>query len=126
MKMSSWVCSQAWSALRGLDAQQLLLVVPLVQRPRLVESLVALQPDQVRAGGPGDRLGELGLADARRPLDEQRLLQRAGEVRRGGRRLVREVAGIVQPLGRVGRGVEPGGHRLSVEAAQHGARLGTA
>ena len=35
-----------------LDAQQLLLVVPLVERAGLVEPLVALQPDQVGAGRP--------------------------------------------------------------------------
>jgi hypothetical protein len=54
-------------ALGRLDAQQLLLVVPLVQRPRLVQALVALQADELGAGGGGDRLGQLGLADAGRP-----------------------------------------------------------
>ena len=43
---------RAVGALRRLDAQQLLLVVPLVQRPRLVEALVALQPDQLRRRSP--------------------------------------------------------------------------
>ena len=95
-------------ALRSLDAEQLLLVVPLVERPRLVEALVALQPDQVGAGRPADRLGQLGLADAGRTLDEQRLLERAGEVRRGRGRRVGEVADLAQPGGGVvGRG-EPG------------------
>ena len=75
MKMSSWVSSHDSVAAAGLDAQQLLLVVPLVERARLVEPLVALQPHQLGAGGPRDRLGELGLADAGRALDEQRLLQ---------------------------------------------------
>ena len=36
---------------RSLDAEQLLLVVPLVERARLVETLVALEPDQLRARG---------------------------------------------------------------------------
>ena len=77
MKMSSCVWSHAWSARCGLDAQQLLLVVPLVERPRLVEALVALQPDQLGAGGLGDGLGQLGLAHAGRAFDEQWLAQRA-------------------------------------------------
>ena len=64
----------------GLDPQQLLLVVPLVQRLGLVEALVALQPDEPGAGDLGDRLGELGLADAGRSLDQHRLLEPVGEV----------------------------------------------
>ena len=93
MKMSSWVSSQRLVRAAGLDAEQLLLVVPLVERPRLVETLVALQPDQVGARRARHRLGQLGLADPGRPLDQQRLLQRAREVgrRRGG--AVSEVAG---------------------------------
>ena len=97
----------------GLDPQQLLLVVPLVERPRLVEPLVALQAHQVRARRAGDRLGQLGLADAGRPLHQQRLLERAGE--EGGRRggPVGEVAGLGEPArGVVGRG-EPG-HPASI------------
>ena len=92
----------------GLDAQQLLLVVPLVERARLVQPLVALQPDQLGAGDPRDRLGQLGLADPGRALDQQRLLEHAGEV--GGRRRGRvgQVAGRGEPFGDlVGRG-EPG------------------
>ena len=121
VKMSSWVSSHARSSPLGLDAQQLLLVVPLVERARLVEPLVALQPDQLGAGRPRHRLGQLGLADAGRALDQQRLLQRSGEVRRGGGRRVGEVAGGVQPGGGVGGGGEPGGHGASL-----GARPGSA
>src|SRR3954466_10273006 len=43
----------------GLDAQQLLLVVPLIDGLRLVEALVALETDQARAGDRRARLGEL-------------------------------------------------------------------
>ena len=64
----------------GLDPQQLLLVVPLVQRLGLVEPLVALQPDEPRAGDLGHRLGQLGLADPGRALDQHRLLEPVGEV----------------------------------------------
>ena len=59
--------------LLGLDAQKLLLVVPLVERLGLIEALVALQPDEPAAGHSGDGLGEFGLARAGRALDEHRL-----------------------------------------------------
>src|SRR5699024_2226440 len=79
-------------ALAGLDAQDLLGVVPLVQGTGLVDALVALQSDEFGLGGGGDGLGELGLADARRALDEQRLAQPVGEVDDGGCGTVGEVA----------------------------------
>ena len=69
----------------GLDPQQLLAVVPLVQRLRLVEALVALQADQLAAGGPRERLRELGLADPGGALDEDRLAEPLGEVARRAR-----------------------------------------
>ncbi|HEY8304744.1 MAG TPA: MoxR family ATPase, partial [Solirubrobacteraceae bacterium] len=47
----------------GLDAQQLLAVVPLIQRLGLVEALVTLQADQLALEKARERLGELGLAD---------------------------------------------------------------
>src|SRR5437763_332294 len=63
----------------GLDAQQLLLVVPLVEGLRLVEALVALEPDEPGAGRGGDGLGQLGLAHAGRAFDEYGLLQPVGQ-----------------------------------------------
>ena len=49
-KMSSETSAHSWSSpLLGLDPQQLLLVVPLVEGLGLVETLVALQPDESRA-----------------------------------------------------------------------------
>jgi hypothetical protein len=79
--------------LARLDAQELLLVVPLVERARLVEPLVALQPDELGTNRGGDRLRELGLADACGPLDEQRLAEavRQEDRRRDG--VVGQVAG---------------------------------
>ena len=74
-KMSSWTSSQPVSVGLGLDPQQLLAVVPLVQRLGLVEALVALQPHELAAEVGGERLGELGLADAGRALDEHRLAE---------------------------------------------------
>ena len=73
-KMSSWTAPAGAVGL-GLDAQQLLAVVPLVQRLGLVEPLVALQAHELAAEIAGQRLGELGLADAGRPLDEHRLAE---------------------------------------------------
>jgi hypothetical protein len=97
-------------AATGLDPEQLLLVVPLVERARLVEALVALQPDQLGSRRARHRLGQLSLADAGRTLDQQRLLQRPREVRRQCGRIVGEVAGRAQPCGRVVGGLEPGRH----------------
>ena len=118
----------------GLDPQQLLLVVPLVERPGLVETLVALEPDQLRARRAGDRLGQLGLAHTCRPLDEQWLLQRSREVGRRGRRRVGEVPDRGQLLLCIGRGLEPHrllgglgrllGHPVIVPAAPAGRRRG--
>ena len=70
----------------GLDPQQLLAVVPLVQRLGLVEALVALEPDQAALGGAAERLGQLGLAHAGRALDEHRLAELVRQVgdERGG------------------------------------------
>src|SRR5215470_2873504 len=67
----------------GLNAQQLLLVVPLVQRLGLVEALVALQPDEVGAQRLRQHLADLGLAGAGRAFDQQRPLERKGEVENG-------------------------------------------
>src|SRR4029450_4753204 len=63
----------------GLDAQQLLLVVPLVQGLGLVQALVALEPDQPGPGGGGQGLGQLGLADPGWPLGQDGLLQPVGQ-----------------------------------------------
>jgi hypothetical protein len=93
-----------------LDPEQLLLVVPLIKRSRLVQTFVALESDEVGRRGAGDGLRELGLAYAGRALDEQRLLERAREVDRRGRRLVGEVPDLGQPfLGVIG-GLEPRHH----------------
>ncbi len=94
----------------GLDPQQLLAVVPLVQRLGLVEPLVALQADQLAPGGARERLGQLGLADPRRTLDQDRLLKPLGEEgdQRGG--LVGEVADLRQRVLHLGdRAIGHGG-----------------
>ena len=95
-KMSSSTSSQVCRpvAALGLDAQELLLVVPLVERLGLVEALVALEADEAGAGHLGDRLGQLGLAGAGRALDEDRLLQPVGEVDDAGDALVGQVVDL--------------------------------
>ena len=96
----------------GLDPQQLLAVVPLVQRLGLVEALVALQADQLAAGRARDRLRQLGLADARGALDQHRLAETAGEEGHERGRLVRRDS----PPHRVVRGpVRSSGTRRSRE-----------
>src|SRR5262249_57780688 len=49
---------------------------------RLVQALVALQPEQVRAEHAGEHLAQLGLAGAGWALREQRLLEREGQEER--------------------------------------------
>ncbi len=56
-----------------------------------VDALVALQADEPRAGGGGERSGHLGLAHPGLPLEQQRLLERGGQEHRGGERPVGQV-----------------------------------
>ncbi len=65
----------------GLDPQQLLAVVPLVQRLGLVEAFVALQADEGPLQVFGERLGELGLANAGGAFDEHGLSELGREER---------------------------------------------
>src|SRR5690606_4273986 len=78
--------------------EELLGVLPLVERPALVEAFVALEADERPAGGARERDGELRLADARRALDQDGLLQALGEEDRGGDLPGREVAGLAELL----------------------------
>ena len=96
--MSSSISLHESAVALGLDAQQLLLVVPLVERLGLVEALVALQADEAGAGHLGDGLGELGLAGAGRALDEDRLAQPVGEEHDAGDALVGEVVDLLQSV----------------------------
>ena len=80
----------------GLDAQQLLAVVPLVQRLRLVEALVALQAHELAPEVRRERLRQLGLADAGGTLDEHRLAELRRQVGDERGRLARQVADRAQ------------------------------
>ena len=86
-----------------LDVQELLLVVPLVERGRGVEPFVALQADQVGLEHAGHDLGDLGLAHAGVAFDQQRLLEVEGQVHRGRHRRIGDV------LGRFHQLLDPGG-----------------
>jgi len=91
--------------------QQLPRVVPVVERVMQIDALVALQADQTGAGGPGQRLGDLRLADPGVALEQQRLAQLGGQEDRCAQRTVGEVAlpgegladrvGAAQRLGQV-------------------------
>ena len=114
----------------GAQREQLARVVPVVERVVEVDPLVALQADQARARGRGERLGHLRLPDARLALEQQRLLERrrrgtpsvasaaVGEVvllAERGRDLVdRRPGGSEAPL----RGLPPPSARASVEHAR--------
>src|SRR6185369_14991823 len=63
-----------------LNAQELLLIVPLVERVRVVETLVALEADELGPEHRRDHLRELGLSRPRRSFDEERLLEDEREV----------------------------------------------
>src|SRR4051794_30794207 len=86
------------AALGGAQREELARVVPVVQRLVDVDALVALEADQPRAGGRGERLGDLRLPDARLALDQQRLAELGGEEDRGGQGAVGEVALLAQRL----------------------------
>ena len=85
----------ALAALLEPDVQQLLRVVPLVERRGGVEPLVALQADQVGVEHPRQHLGDLGLADARVALDQERLLERHRQVHRGRDGGIGDVLGLL-------------------------------
>ncbi len=99
--MSSWTSSQPAESDLGLDPQQLLAVVPLVQRLGLVEPLVALQAHERPPQVAGERLGELGLADTGGTFDQDRLAELGRQERdqRGVR--ARQITGAAQPGGDV-------------------------
>src|SRR3954454_18327629 len=80
----------------GLDAQELLAVVPLVQRLGLVEALVALQAHEPAVEVVRQRARELGLPDAGGALDEDRLAALCGEERDERGRLAGEIADRAQ------------------------------
>ena len=102
-------------AFARLDGEQLALIVPLVERGVLVETLVALQADQLGLVHVGERLRHLGLADARLAFDQQRALEKIHQPERG-----REVAvgDVADPDGRVTVGAWLGRRHYARELAR--------
>ena len=109
---------------QDLRVEELLRILPLVERLGLVEPLVALQANELGRERRGQRLGELGLADAGRPLDEDRLLHAVGEVDRGGDAAVAHVVVGAQARDDVVDAGEGGHHQpqpSTVNASRGGA-----
>ena len=77
----------------NLRVEELLAVLPLVQRLRFVEPLVTLHPNERKIEVVGGGARELRLPDAGRSFHEDRLAQVAGEID-GRRRLA--IADIVR------------------------------
>jgi hypothetical protein len=71
---------------------------PLVEGLRLVEALVALEPDQLSPHGPCERLGQLCLPDTGRTLDQDRLAKPRRQKDDRSQTPVRDVALLGQPL----------------------------
>ena len=75
---------------------------------RLVDALVALQAHEPCPGRRRDGLGQLGLADTGRSLDEQGLAEPVGEEDGRGDGVGGEVPGRGEPAAHVVDGVEAG------------------
>src|SRR5262249_56268747 len=82
--------------LRQPDRQQLARVVPLVERLRRGQALVALEPQQRRSQCLGQRLARLGLAHPRLAFQEDGLPHPRGQEQRRPECLVRQVSGGVE------------------------------
>ena len=67
-----------------LDAQQLLLVIPLVEGLALVQALVALEAHQLPVQSGGHDLGDFGFSYAGGALNEQGPAQPEGHQQGGG------------------------------------------
>ena len=90
---------------RHPDGDHLRRIVPLVDRRRHVEPLVALQADQPAPERRGQHLGDLGLADAGLAFEEQRTAHLEREKQHGRQRAVGEIIGRREQVeGRVDRG----------------------
>ena len=81
------------------DREHLACVAPVVQRVRGVDALVALQPDQACAEHVGERLRDLGLADAGLTLEQQRLAERERHVQHRREAAISQVRAAGELLG---------------------------
>src|SRR5262245_4581889 len=81
-----------------LRVEELLGVLPLVERLALVQPFVALQTKEPPARDVGQRLRQLGFAHARRSLDEHGAAHALGEKHHGGDAAVGDVPGVLEVL----------------------------
>ena len=97
-KMSDASASLSTLALRlgQSDLDHLSRVVPFVHRRCGVEALVALQADERAAEGPGQHLGDLGLADAGLAFEKQRATKLQREEDAGGEPAIAEVVVLLE------------------------------
>src|SRR5690606_11004684 len=82
---------------------------PLVARLAEVDPLVALEADQLAAGPPGQRLGDLGLAHTGLALEEERPVEAHRQEDRRGEALVGQVVVVGERGADVVDGVGGGG-----------------
>jgi hypothetical protein len=75
------------------DCDHLRGIVPLVDRRRYVETLVALQADEAAAQRRGQDLGNLGLAHARFAFEKQGPAHLQREEQHGRERAVGQIIG---------------------------------
>ena len=89
------------AVLRLPDGEHLAWIIPFVERGGRIDALEALQADELAPEDAGERLGGLGLADAGRALQQQRLAEREREV--AGRRdaVIGEIHRRLEGLGEV-------------------------
>jgi hypothetical protein len=105
--------------LGGAQVQDLAREVPVVERLGGVEALVALQANEMRAGGLRERAGERGLAHAGVALEKQRAAQSKRKVAGRGQAVVGQISG-----GREKRRQVLGRRRLLVHGPHYALFLG--
>ena len=109
-----------------LDRDELALIVPFVERRARVEPLVALHADELGAVHGGERLGDLGLADARLAFDQQRALQIVHHPERGREFAVGDIADFGEAGGDGFAGNRTSGHRAPPRSPHAGEGWGEA
>ena len=84
------------ASFRQPDAQQLALIVPVVQRLGSGEALIALQPDQRCIQHCGKGFRGHGLADAGLALEQQGPIQLGGKIERRRRADVEQIPVLIE------------------------------
>src|SRR5215469_13700758 len=78
--------------------QQLLLIVPFVNRRAHIQTLVTLQPDKARPQHCGEYLSHLRLAQARVTFNQKRLVELHRQVNGGSQRAVGDISELLEAL----------------------------